>query len=85
MKAIGVVIIFLLMGIVGIQGFELMEKRKVVVYEYDIEFYDGPLFESMLNLKGSDGWELVNARRAMDTDESWGYECILRRKKLVKK
>jgi hypothetical protein len=48
-------------------------------YEYIADFSTDDSLESMMEKYGNDSWELIFARRATDSNEKWGYECIFKR------
>jgi hypothetical protein len=71
-------------------GFEFLKFTKVdevaykSIYEYRIVYVPDAKVEGDLKDIGNESWELVNARRARDAEDKWGYECILKRSRLVR-
>jgi hypothetical protein len=58
------------------------QKTKAVEYEYKIASVPDLTFTPTMDQQGADGWELVFARRAKDSDtDSFAYECIFKRVK----
>ena len=80
----GLLVPALLAGILGVQLLTglatLFSKPAPVQWEYRVEAVPDITFTETMDLYGSDGWELVTARRAQDsvTDE-FSYECIFKR------
>lgn len=73
-----------LIGILGILLTNTLigNKPETVAWEYQIESVPDILFDTTMNKLGTEGWELVFARRASDpTTDDFSYECIFKRKK----
>lgn len=70
---VGIFIILLINLLAG-------QKPQAVEWEYTIEAVPDSTFTETMNLYGKSGWELVTARRAVDsiTDRA-SYECIFKR------
>ncbi|MFM6203859.1 hypothetical protein, partial [Planktothrix sp.] len=51
-------------------------------YEYKVVSPDDIGFDESMTQYGSSGWQAVTCRRAKDSLDSIGYECIMIRKKL---
>jgi hypothetical protein len=72
---IGLLLLFTLTTFAG-------QKTKAVEYEYKIESVSDLSFTETMNRRGSDGWDLVFARRAKDSgSDDFAYECIFKRVK----
>ena len=56
-------------------------EEKVVVWEYQVKNVGDTSFTEEMNLQGELGWDLVFARRAKDSGDTFGYECIFKRVK----
>jgi hypothetical protein len=73
-----------LLGLLALLGFNTLagQKTQSVVYEYKIESVNDLIFTETMNTRGVEGWDLVFARRARDSDtERFEYECIFKRVK----
>jgi hypothetical protein len=57
-------------------------KARSVAWEYSIESVPDVLFVETMDKLGVEGWELVSARRAKDSEsDNFSYECIFKRQK----
>ncbi len=70
--------IFLILLISFLSG----QKTRSVAWEYKIEAVSDSIFITEMDIYGKEGWELVTARRAVNsiTDKA-SYECIFKRVK----
>lgn len=77
------IIIVLLTVILGIQIYTtfLVAPAPIIPpkWEYGIEWFEDKDFETSVNNAGQEGWEMVFARRATNTNDKYGYEMIFRR------
>ncbi len=73
------IIIILLLAALGFPLFEFFKPAKK--WEYLTEFSQDVFFETTVDRHGDNGWELVFARRASDSSDKFGYECIFKRPK----
>ena len=81
MKGFEIVIIILLF-IITIIGFIFIGDIRPT-WDYNLVSFEDSSFREDMNTMGSQGWELVSARRAVtgEGEASRGiYECIFRRK-----
>ena len=86
-KSESVIIIILLAFLVGAEGLKLTKTSDALyqsVYDYNIVYVRDSSFEADMRAMGNEGWEIVSARRAGSEDQ-WGYECIIKKTRLVKK
>jgi hypothetical protein len=75
-----------LLGILGILVFNTLagQKMQAIAWEYQIESVPDSLFTEKMNELGTEGWELVFARRAQDSfTDDFIYECIFKRKSMM--
>ena len=73
-----------LVGLLLLLGFNTLagQKTQAVVYEYKIDSVPDLTFTETMNVQGSEGWELVFARRAKESSsDDFTYECIFKRVK----
>lgn len=73
-----------LLGLLVLLGFNTLagQKTQTVAYEYKIDSVPDLAFTESMNRMGSEGWELVFARRAKDSgSDDFSYECIFKRVK----
>ena len=73
-----------LLGLLVLLGFNTFagQKTQAVVYEYKIASVPDLTFTETMNVQGSEGWELVFARRAKESSsDDFTYECIFKRVK----
>ena len=73
-----------LLGLLLLLGFNTFagQKTQAVVYEYKIASVPDLTFTETMNVQGSEGWELVFARRAKESSsDDFTYECIFKRVK----
>lgn len=73
-----------LLGLLILLGFNTFagQKTQAVVYEYKIDSVPDLTFTETMNVQGSEGWELVFARRAKESSsDDFTYECIFKRVK----
>lgn len=73
-----------LLGLLLLLGFNTLagQKTQAVVYEYKIDSVPDLTFTETMNVQGSEGWELVFARRAKESSsDDFTYECIFKRVK----
>ncbi|MBN8561064.1 MAG: hypothetical protein J0L70_11105 [Leptolyngbya sp. UWPOB_LEPTO1] len=73
-----------LLGLLVLLGFNTLagQKTQAAVYEYKIESVNDLIFTETMNTMGTQGWELVFARRAKDSStDDFAYEIILKRVK----
>lgn len=82
-------LLFVLLGTIiftlaGIRS-ELMKQTAAVTaddrWEYDVIGIKDDEWTTKATALGEAGWEIVTARRASDSNDVFGYECIVRRKK----
>lgn len=52
-----------------------------VGWEYDVVTIGDDEWDSAADKVGSQGWEIVSARRASDARNNFAYECIVKRRK----
>lgn len=71
--------LLLLLGFNTLAGQKTEEKK--VVWEYQVKSIDDASFTEQMNRQGDLGWELVVARRAKDSGDTFAYECIFKRAK----
>ena len=50
-------------------------------WEYDVVTIGDSEWDSVADKVGSQGWEIVSARRASDSNDNFAYECIVKRRK----
>jgi hypothetical protein len=83
LNAQGLLIPVLLAGILGVQLLSIMvtamSQPGTVEWEYMIEGVPDRFFTEEMDDFGADGWELVTARRARNSDGVYSYECIFKR------
>lgn len=73
-----------LIGMLLVLGFNTLagQKTQTIKYEYMVQSVSDLAFTESMNTIGSQGWELVVARRAQDSvTEKFEYECIFKRPK----
>lgn len=73
-----------LLGLLVLLGFNTFagQKTQAVVHEYKIASVPDLTFTETMNVQGSEGWELVFARRAKESSsDDFTYECIFKRVK----
>lgn len=73
-----------LLGLLLLLGFNTLagQKTQAVFYEYKIHSVPDLTFAETMNVQGSEGWELVFARRARESSsDDFTYECIFKRVK----
>lgn len=78
------IVVVALVGILGILFANTLigNKTKAVAWEYQIESVPDLSFAETMDELGSEGWELVFARRAQNSiTDDFSYECIFKRKK----
>lgn len=89
MQKAGISIIIVLLAIlVAFEGLKITKKGEALyqsVYDYNIVYVKDLTFEEDMKVMGNEGWEIINARRARDNDDNWGYECIIKRTRLIRK
>lgn len=71
--------LLLLLGFNTLAGQKTEEKK--VVWEYQVRSIDDASFTEQMDRQGDLGWELVFARRAKDSGDTFAYECIFKRAK----
>jgi len=73
-----------LLGLLLLLGFNTLagQKTQTVTYEYKVTSIPDTAFTENMNQLGTEGWELVFARRAQDsTTDEFSYEVIFKRPK----
>jgi hypothetical protein len=58
-----------------------LSKEEAPAWEYRIEAVPDLAWDSVMGNIGTDGWELVFARRAQGSDDKMMYETIFKRQK----
>jgi hypothetical protein len=82
-------VLLVLLGFTTLASQRMQEERiekkrieeKVVVWEYQIKNVGDTSFMEEMNQQGELGWDLVFARRAKDSGDTFAYECIFKRVK----
>ena len=89
MQKLGISIVIVLLAIlVAFDTLEFTKKSDAIyqsVFDYNIVYVKDAAVEDDMKTMGNEGWEIVNARRASDGEDNWGYECIIKRTRLVRK
>ena len=61
---------------------DIQAQLKYPEYEHEVvSVMDDQWSSEELRRKGSLGWQIVQCRRARSDDDTYGYECIWRRRK----
>jgi hypothetical protein len=87
-KSATTIVIILLAVLVAFECLKLTKASEAIyqpVYDYNIVYLKDSTFEEDMKTMGNEGWEIVNARRASSGEDTWGYECIIKKTRLIKK